>query len=141
MDIVAKTHPAFAVLSAAESAGKAADKVASAMRSYLPEGEAEQKKGYSGLLTLVRTVNGEVLPKANLGADRLRVYNALVQAWKRLNAKAKADTTTSRSWIEVRREEVDASIKALKEKEPTLLKVADVQRLLAAYEVVRSLLK
>ena len=141
IDIVRKDDEDYAVIAAAVEAGKAAGKVATALKDRVAGLEPEAaKKGYLGILTKVRTVDGKVMKTVELGAERAAAYGALRTAWSRINAKSKGAATT-RSWLEVRREEVDASIKALKEKEPLVLKVADIQRLLAAYEIVRGLLK
>jgi hypothetical protein len=141
LDIVRKDDIDYAVIDAAVAAGKATGKVATALKERIAGMLPEQaEKTYRGILTKVRTVGEKVLKTAELGEERGRVYGALRTAWSRINAKPKGAATT-RSWLEVRREEVDAATKALKEKEPSLLKVADVQRLLAAYEIVRGLLK
>jgi hypothetical protein len=140
MDIVQKDHAAYAVLMAAETAGKAAEKCATALRAYLPEEEAARKKAYSGLLLLIRTVDGAVVEKKNLGTTRKRIYGAISTAWHRLNTKPEgAEAKTARSWVEVRREEVSTALKTLKEKEG--LGVKDVQRLIAAFELVLTHLK
>jgi hypothetical protein len=140
MDIVQKGHAAYAVLSAAETAGKAAEKCASALRAYLPEEAAARKKAYSGLLLLIRTVNGTIIEKKNLNTEHKRIYGAISTAWFRLNTKPEGGTGKEpRTWVEVRKAEAEAALKTLKEKEG--LGVKDVQRLQAAYEIVLNLLK